>query len=416
MIMTSTLEKFKDYVQVSRDRWFNTPDRALDRAYQAVQKIELLEKQYFSGAPASPASASDAGHAGAFLKTQLEKHLIIAKLKLTEFKASSVILATLSDSQLEKLSRVDQVLARYPTTTVPASALVHMTSSAPAMLAPESPEPMPAPEPAHSATEKIGWLPRSIGNTLNRLKEELHPEAEAKVVEKFRRDQAKTTIAVRFLVTLALVPLLTQIITKQIIVSPIVGWVHGGENAPIFINAEMEEEAFKELQSFEESLKFSALIRASPPLSAAEQEHRVEAKAEEIAAQFRQNSKNAISNVFADIIALGAFALTLFMRQAEIVVLKSALDELVYGLNDTTKAFAIILTTDIFVGFHSPHGWEVLLESMANHLGIAANHSMISLFIATVPVVMDTILKYWIFQYLSRLSPSTVATLKEMNE
>jgi hypothetical protein len=91
------------------------------------------------------------------------------------------------------------------------------------------------------------------------------------------------------------------------------------------------------------------------------------------------------------------------------------MDTLVYGLSDSAKAFIIILSTDIFVGFHSPHGWEVLLEGLANHLGVAANHSMISLFIATVPVVGDTILKYWIFQSLSKMSASTVATLKEMD-
>jgi hypothetical protein len=53
---------------------------------------------------------------------------------------------------------------------------------------------------------------------------------------------------------------------------------------------------------------------------------------------------------------------------------------------------------------------------MANHLGVAANHSAISLFIATVPVVMDTLLKYWLFRYLSQMSPSTLATMKDMNE
>jgi hypothetical protein len=29
---------------------------------------------------------------------------------------------------------------------------------------------------------------------------------------------------------------------------------------------------------------------------------------------------------------------------------------------------------------------------------------------------MDTIFKYWIFRYLSRMSPSAVATLRNMNE
>ncbi|NJR52593.1 MAG: proton extrusion protein PcxA, partial [Leptolyngbyaceae cyanobacterium CSU_1_3] len=162
-------------------------------------------------------------------------------------------------------------------------------------------------------------------------------------------------------------------ITKQFIVSPIVERVSGGEAAQIFINSEMQEEAFRELQSFEESLEFSALIKVSPPLSKAEKEEKVAQKADELAAQFRGESKNAISNVFADIIALGAFALTLLMSQKEIVLLKLFMDELVYGLSDTTKAFTIILMSDIFVGFHSPHGWDVLLEAIANHLGVAAN-------------------------------------------
>ncbi|KAM3095117.1 proton extrusion protein PcxA [Phormidesmis sp. 146-35] len=411
--MTSTLAKLKEYVQASSDRFLNTPDRALNRAYQSVQQIELLETQYFSGDSASIEAYE--GHAAAFLKAELEKNLSVARLKLAEFKTSSVIFESLSDSQQEKLSVIDRVLARYTATKVPSSALLPTSATRISTTATFQIEPANT-STARSSVEKTGLLPRSIGNTFNRLKEELNPKSEAEVIKKFRSDQEKTAISVRFLLVLALVPLLTQIVTKQVIVSPIVERVSGGETAQIFINSEMEEEAFRELQSFEESLKFSALIKSSPRLSEAEQEKRVEQKADEIAEQFRQRSKNAISNVFADLIALGAFALILLMSQKEIVVVKSLMDELVYGLSDTTKAFSIILMTDIFVGFHSPHGWEVLLEGMANHLGVAANHSMISLFIATVPVVMDTIFKYWIFRYLSRMSPSTVATLKQMNE
>jgi CemA family len=411
MIMTSTLAKLKEYVQASSDRFFNTPDRALDRAYQAVQQIELVENQYFNGNRVPTEAASDEGHAEAFLKAEVEKNLGVAKIKLAEFKASSFIFESLSDRQLEKLSLIDQVLARYTATAVPSSTLVRISTTAVVQ-----PEKENESHSSRSSVEKTGLLPRSIGNTFNRIKEELNPQSEAEVVKKFRSDQEKTAISVRLLLVLVLVPLLTQVVTKQLIVRPIVERVSSGETAQIFINSEMQEEAFSELQSFEESLKFSALIKSSPPLSEAEKEEKVQQKADEIAEQFRGKSKDAISNVFADLIALGAFALTLLMSQKEMVVLKSFMDELVYGLSDTAKAFIIILMTDIFVGFHSPHGWEVLLEGMANHLGVAANHSMISLFIATVPVVMDTIFKYWIFQYMSRMSPSTVATLKEMNE
>ncbi|XGV96589.1 MAG: hypothetical protein ACAF41_28135 [Leptolyngbya sp. BL-A-14] len=36
--------------------------------------------------------------------------------------------------------------------------------------------------------------------------------------------------------------------------------------------------------------------------------------------------------------------------------------------------------------------------------------------IATVPVMLDATLKYWIFNYLTRKSPSAVAVYRTMNE
>ena len=99
----------------------------------------------------------------------------------------------------------------------------------------------------------------------------------------------------------------------------------------------------------------------------------------------------------------------------ELRVLRGFLDEVVYGLSDSAKAFGIILFTDVFVGYHSPEGWAVLLESIAGHFGIPPHQNFILMFIATFPVILATIFKYWIFRYLNRVSPSSVATLKGMN-
>jgi hypothetical protein len=76
----------------------------------------------------------------------------------------------------------------------------------------------------------------------------------------------------------------------------------------------------------------------------------------------------------------------------------------------------IILSTDVFVGFHSPHGWEVLLELGLRHIGLPESPNFIFLFVATFPVVLDTVFKYWIFRYLNQISPSAVATYRNMNE
>ncbi len=178
----------------------------------------------------------------------------------------------------------------------------------------------------------------------------------------------------------------------------------------------MKEIAFQELEEFEAELKFNNLINLTPITAPEIIEEKLKEKAQEIARDFDHQSSQALSNVFADILSLVAFIIVALINQKGIAAIRNFLDNIMYGLSDSAKAFLIILCTDMFVGFHSPHGWEVILEGIANHLGIQPNHSAIFLFIATFPVILDTILKYWIFRYLNRISPSAVATLKNMNE
>ena len=178
----------------------------------------------------------------------------------------------------------------------------------------------------------------------------------------------------------------------------------------------MEEDALHELQQYEERFRFEVLIGKAPELTEAEIENRVRQKAFKIEDEYRQRSADAVENVFADVIAVLSFSLLLTTCKSQVATLKAFIDEIVYGLSDSAKAFIIILFTDTFVGFHSPHGWEVLLEGMADHLGLPANRNFIFLFIATFPVILDTVFKYWIFRYLNRISPSAVATYKNMNE
>jgi CemA family len=191
------------------------------------------------------------------------------------------------------------------------------------------------------------------------------------------------------------------------------------QTSNIFLNREMTEEALKELKTFEERMKFDNLLRSAtdrPLFSPEEIEEKVREEAHDLAKAFALHSGDAIKNWVADSAGLIIFVLILLNSQREIEILKSFIDELVYGISDSAKAFIIILFTDIFVGFHSPHGWEVLLESVAKHFGLPPSHTFISLFIATFPVILDTIFKYWIFRFLNRVSPSAVATYKEMNE
>ncbi|MGB7087311.1 MAG: CemA family protein [Phormidesmis sp.] len=252
--------------------------------------------------------------------------------------------------------------------------------------------------------------------TVDRIKQDLDPDAEVEVVRNFRNSKTQTTIAVTFVLQLIIVPLLAQYLSKNFVIGPIVDRGRDITQAEVFLNEEMEESALHELQQFEERFRFEVLIGKAPSLDEQDIESRVRQKAYQIEEEYRQRSADAVKNVFADAIAVLTFSLLLTTFKQKVATLKSFIDEIVYGLSDSAKAFIIILFTDIFVGFHSPHGWEILLEGLATHLGLPANRNFIFLFIATFPVILDTVFKYWIFRYLNRISPSAVATYKNMNE
>ena len=100
----------------------------------------------------------------------------------------------------------------------------------------------------------------------------------------------------------------------------------------------------------------------------------------------------------------------------ELVILNSWVQEFLYNLSDTIKAFSILLLTDLCIGFHSPHGWELMIGSVYKDFGFAHNDQIISGLVSTFPVILDTIFKYWIFRYLNRVSPSLVVIYHSMND
>nr|YP_009776153.1 envelope membrane protein [Bacopa monnieri]QJA26478.1 envelope membrane protein [Bacopa monnieri] len=100
----------------------------------------------------------------------------------------------------------------------------------------------------------------------------------------------------------------------------------------------------------------------------------------------------------------------------ELVILNSWAQEFLYNLSDTVKAFLILLLTDLCIGFHSPHGWELMIGSVYKDFGFVHNDQIISGLVSTFPVILDTIFKYWIFRYLNRVSPSLVVIYHSMND
>nr|QHN53785.1 envelope membrane protein [Pouzolzia sanguinea var. elegans] len=100
----------------------------------------------------------------------------------------------------------------------------------------------------------------------------------------------------------------------------------------------------------------------------------------------------------------------------ELIFLNSCIQEFIYNLSDTIKAFSILLLTDLCIGFHSPHGWDLMIGSIYKDFGFDDNDQIISGLVSTFPVILDTIFKYFIFRYLNRVSPSLVVIYHSMND
>ena len=269
------------------------------------------------------------------------------------------------------------------------------------------------PLPTISRTPEV--LPRSLIGVVDQVRRQLDPEAEANVVAGFRRRRDSTLVSLRILLLLILVPVLVQQISRTYVFSPLVDRFAPDNAFLTYPKPKLEEQAVEKLRVFQAEVEFDALLKGKPLPSREELQAQLAQKADQLKEEADLESTQAIKNVLSDLGAIFGFVLVCLFGQRDIRVLRGFLDELIYGLSDSAKAFAIILATDIFVGFHSPEGWTVLLDGVANHFGLPARENFIMLFIATFPVVLATIFKYWIFRYLNRVSPSSVATLRNMN-
>lgn len=451
---TSLWHRILKYLYSAHQWYRETPHRALEQAYDAALAIKAIEDEHFGGQKIS-ARSGDYGHSTlSYFKSELQKYLKVIQTRMVEFNASRSFLELpdrvgakpkaghspdhhqhglhLDNKErasliFEKLEFIDGVIDKYinnsrSTAIVPVvSSVNQQVKSKNSTSQPDANKGSANSVKIHDGevdiySEEVNLLPRSLLGTLNRITKELDPEAEKEVVKNFRNSKVKTVISLRFILLLILVPLLTNQLSKNFIVGPVVDYFRVKQNAPEFLNINLEEEAFQELERFEQHLKFDRLIGRAPSLSLEETENKIAEKAVELAEEYRTESGGAIKNIFADLISCIAFAAIILTNKKEIEILKSFMDDVIYGLSDSAKAFVIILFTDMFVGFHSPHGWEVILEGVSRHLGLPENRQFIFLFIATFPVILDTVFKYWIFRYLNRSSPSAVATYKNMNE
>ncbi|OEL24396.1 Chloroplast envelope membrane protein [Dichanthelium oligosanthes] len=155
-------------------------------------------------------------------------------------------------------------------------------------------------------------------------------------------------------------------------------------------------------------------IGKSPPLSDEEVWSELREKALELRDDWRLENRKAFANIWSDMVYGIVLFLLICFNQSKVAMLKFTGYKLLNNISDSGKAFLIILVSDILLGYHSESGWHTLVEVILEHYGLEADQAAVTFFVCLVPVAFDVFIKFWVYKYLPRLSPSVGNILDEI--
>ena len=184
----------------------------------------------------------------------------------------------------------------------------------------------------------------------------------------------------------------------------------------IFLNDIQEKNILKKFIELEELSLFDEILKEYPERRLQKLHIGVYNETIQLIKMHNEGRIHTILHFSTNIISFIILSVYSILSNEELIFLNSCLQEFLYNLSDTIKAFSILLLTDLCIGFHSPHGWELMIGSVYKDFGFAHNEQILSGLVSTFPVILDTIFKYWIFRYLNRVSPSLVVIYHSMND
>nr|YP_010825769.1 envelope membrane protein [Eremophila alatisepala]UOI19220.1 envelope membrane protein [Eremophila alatisepala] len=195
----------------------------------------------------------------------------------------------------------------------------------------------------------------------------------------------------------------------------VTNWSNTGQSA-IFLNDIQEKSILEKFIELEEILFLDEMIKEYSETDLQKLSIAIHKETIQLIKIHNEDRIHTILHFSTNIICFGILSGYSILGNEELVILNSWTQEFLYNLSDTVKAFSILLLTDLCIGFHSPHGWELMIGSVYKDFGFVHNDQIISGLVSTFPVILDTIFKYWIFRYLNRVSPSLVVIYHSMND
>nr|YP_010504264.1 chloroplast envelope membrane protein [Chrysosplenium glossophyllum]UXE32896.1 chloroplast envelope membrane protein [Chrysosplenium glossophyllum] len=225
----------------------------------------------------------------------------------------------------------------------------------------------------------------------------------------------KAFIPLLYLVSIVFLPWWISLVFNKSMESRVTNWWNTRQSK-MFLNDIQENNILEKFIELEELFLLNEMIKEYPETHLQKLSLGIHNETIQLIKMNNEDRIHTILHFSTNIICFLILSGYSILGNEELVILNSWVQEFLYNLSDTIKAFSILLLTDLCIGFHSPHGWELMLGSVYKDFGFAHNDQIISGLVSTFPVILDTILKYWIFRYLNRVSPSLVVIYHSMND
>nr|YP_008999947.1 chloroplast envelope membrane protein [Agrostemma githago]AGZ17937.1 chloroplast envelope membrane protein [Agrostemma githago] len=228
-------------------------------------------------------------------------------------------------------------------------------------------------------------------------------------------EKKKTFIAFLYLVSIVFLPCWIALSCQKSMKAWVTNWWNTKESET-FLNGIQEKSFLEKFIELEELRLLDEMVKEYPETHIQKLRIGIHNETIQLIKMYNEDCIHMILQFSTNIICFLILSGYSILANKELILINSWVQEFLYNLSDTIKAFCILLLTDLCIGFHSPHGWELMIGSIYKDFGFAHNEQIISGLVSTFPVILDTILKYWIFHYLNRVSPSLVVIYHSLND
>nr|YP_009000188.1 chloroplast envelope membrane protein [Silene paradoxa]AGZ18178.1 chloroplast envelope membrane protein [Silene paradoxa] len=228
-------------------------------------------------------------------------------------------------------------------------------------------------------------------------------------------EKKKTFITFLYLVSIVFLPWWIALSCQKSLESWVTNWWNTKQLEP-FLNDIQEKSFVEKFIELEELRLLDEMVKEYPETHLQKLRVGIHNETIQFIKMYNEDCIHMILQFSTNIICFFILSSYSILANKELILINSWVQEFLYNLSDTIKALSILFLTDFCIGFHSPHGWELMISSISKDFGFAHNDKIISVLVSICPVILDTIFKYLIFDYLNRVSPSLVVIYHSLND